>query len=237
MHACQAQRPAEPPGKIAEMINQKSLREQVYEFLREELHKGNLAPGASINLTRVSESLGISKTPLRDALIQLEVEGFVTISPRRGVFVNRLGLEDIKHYYEIIGALEAAVLASVFDKVRSEGLDEMKRLNREIVAALDREDYDAYYQLNIQFHHLFVDMSANEPLKQIILPMKQRLYDFPQRGYMKNWEEQNCRDHEALIEAVERGDKDAAAAIWRDRHWSFSVQEPYIKKFYLFEEG
>lgn len=218
------------------MINQKSLREQVYEFLRAELHKGNLAPGASINLTQVSESLGISKTPLRDALIQLEVEGFVTISPRRGIFVNRLDLYDIKHCYEIIGALEAAVLVSVFDRVRNEGLGEMKRLNREIAAALDREDYEAYYRLNIRFHHLFVDMSENEPLKRIIMPMKQRLYDFPCRGYIRSWEQQNCRDHEALIEAIERGDRDAAAAIWRDRHWSFSVQEPYIKKFYLFEQ-
>ncbi len=218
------------------MINQKSLREQVYEFLRAELHKGKLAPGASINLTQVSESLGISKTPLRDALIQLEVEGFVTISPRRGIFVNRLDLDDIKHCYEIIGALEAAVLISVFDKLRNEGLDEMKRLNREISAALDREDYEAYYELNIRFHHLFVDMSENESLKRIIMPMKQRLYDFPCRGYIRSWEQRNCRDHEALIEAIERGDRDAAAAIWRDRHWSFSVQEPYIKKFYLFEE-
>lgn len=218
------------------MINQKSLREQVYEFLRGELHKGNLAPGASINLTQVSESLGISKTPLRDALIQLESEGFVTISPRRGVFVNRLSPDDIKHCYEIIGALEAAVLVSVFDKLRSECLQEMKRLNEEIVAALTREDYDAYYQLNIQFHHVFVDVSENELLKRIILPMKQRLYDFPQRGYIRKWEEQNCRDHEALIEAIEKGDKCAAATVWRDRHWSYTVQEPYIKKFYLFEE-
>ncbi len=227
----------ESSGKIAATINQKSLREQVYEFLRGELHKGSLAPGSAINLTQVSESLGISKTPLRDALIQLEVEGFVTISPRRGVFVNRLGLEDIKHYYEIIGALEAAVIVSVFDRVRSERLPDLKQLNREIMAALDREDYDAYYWLNIQFHHVFVDMSENEHLKRIILPMKQRLYDFPQRGYMKKWEEENCGDHETLIKAIEKGDRCAAAAVWRDRHWSYTVQEPYIKKFYLFEEG
>ncbi len=218
------------------MINQKSLREQVYEFLRGELHKGNLGPGASINLTQMSELLGISKTPLRDALIQLEVEGFVTISPRRGVFVNRLNRADIKHYYEIIGALEAAVLVSVFDKIRSEGLQEMKQLNERIITALEGEDYETYYQLNIQFHHLFVDMSENEHLKRIILPMKQRLYDFPQRGYIKKWEELNCQDHEALIEAIERGDKGAAVDVWRDRHWSYPVQEPYIKKFYLFEE-
>lgn len=221
---------------VVAMINQKSLREQVYEFLRGELHKGNLAPGAAINLTQVCESLGISKTPLRDALIQLDVEGFVTISPRRGVFVNRLRLEDIKHYYEIIGALEAAVIVSVFEKVRNERVNELKQLNREITAVLDREDYDAYYRLNIQFHHVFVDMSENEPLKRIILPMKQRLYDFPQRGYIKNWEEENCKDHETLIEAIERGDREAAATVWRDRHWSYTVQEPYIKKFYLFDE-
>lgn len=66
------------------MIYVKSLREQVYEFLRKELTEGKLIPGSSVNLTEISEQLGISKTPLRDALIQLEAEGFVTIAPGAG---------------------------------------------------------------------------------------------------------------------------------------------------------
>ncbi len=77
------------------MLNTKSLREQVYEYLRDEIHNRKLLPGATININEISQQLGISKTPLRDAIIQLEIEGFVTILPRRGVTVKKLTLREV----------------------------------------------------------------------------------------------------------------------------------------------
>lgn len=214
------------------IINQKSLREQVYDFIREELTRGKLIPGAAVNLNVISQQLGISKTPLRDALLQLDTEGFVTISPRRGVFVNRLTLEDIRQCYEIIGALETTVILAVFDSVQPLHIERMKLLNRDLRTSIKKEDFQAYYQQNILFHDVFLEMSHNQSLKRIIAPMKQRLYDFPRRGYIKEWEQSNCRDHDRLIEAFETGDRAAAVQVWRDVHWSFEVQEKYIRRFY-----
>ncbi|MCP4151170.1 MAG: GntR family transcriptional regulator, partial [bacterium] len=77
------------------ILNTKSLKEQIYEYLRKEITKRRLRPGSIINMDATSRKLGISKTPLRDALIQLEMEGFVTIAPRRGIFVNTLTIKDI----------------------------------------------------------------------------------------------------------------------------------------------
>lgn len=215
------------------IINQKSLREQVYDFLREELTQGKLIPGAAVNLNALSEELGISKTPLRDALLQLDTEGFVTISPRRGVFVNRLTLEDIRNCYEIIGALESTVILAVFDSIQPLHIEKLKLLNKELKTSLKNEDFQAYYQQNILFHDVFIEMSHNQSLKRIVAPMKRRLYDFPRRGYIKEWEQSNCREHERLIEAFEAGDRDAAVRVWRDVHWSFQVQEKYIRRFYF----
>lgn len=214
-------------------INSKSLREQVYEFLRQELQSGRLAPGLALNLTEISNQLGVSKTPLRDALLQLHTEGFVTISPRRGVHVNRLTLEEIRHGYEIVGALESAVLLSVFDLMEPYHLSKMRWLNDSLLTALEREDFESYYFGNIDFHHIFLDLSDNKTLLKIITPIKQRLYDFPRRCYLKDWELANCRDHEQLIQAIEKGDRDAAVRVWRDVHWSFSAQEKYIRQFYF----
>jgi DNA-binding GntR family transcriptional regulator len=215
------------------IINQKSLREQVYDFIREELTRGKLIPGAAVNLNAISQQLGISKTPLRDALLQLDTEGFVTISPRRGVYVNRLTLEDIRNCYEIIGALESTVILAVFDSIQPLHIEKMKLLNSALRASIKNEDFQAYYQQNILFHDVFLEMSHNPNLKRIIAPMKQRLYDFPRRGYIKEWEQSNCRDHDRLIEAFETGDRDAAVHVWRDVHWSFEVQEKYIRRFYF----
>ncbi len=218
-------------------IDSRSLRQQVYDFIREELTRGKLVPGAAINLNALSQELGISKTPLRDALLQLDTEGFVTISPRRGVFVNRLTIEDIRHCYEVIGALEAAVILAVFGRIERFHLEKMKRINISLRAAIKREDFQAYYQGNIRFHDVFLALSDNLPLKRIIMPMKQRLYDFPRRGYISEWELNNCDDHDRLMEALEQGDRQAAVTRWRDVHWSFEAQENYIRRFYYPETG
>ena len=219
------------------VINQKSLREQVYDFLREELTGGKLIPGASVNLNAISQELGISKTPLRDALLQLDTEGFVTISPRRGVYVNRLTLEDIRNCYEIIGALETTALLTAFDNIQPLHLEKLKLVNAALRGALKKDDWQSYYQDNLLFHEVFLGLSHNTALKRIITPMKQRLYDFPRRGYIKEWEQANCRDHDRLIEAFERQDREAAVRVWRDVHWSFDVQEQHIRRFYFAEPG
>jgi DNA-binding GntR family transcriptional regulator len=217
------------------IINQKSLREQVYDFIRGELSNGRLLPGDAINLNDLSHELSISKTPLRDALLQLDTEGFVTISPRRGVFVNRLTAEDIRDCYEVIGALESAALLSVFDRFQPAHIEKMKWLNAALRSALKNEDYQTYYQQNLLFHDVFLELSRNEPLKRIIAPMKQRLYDFPRRGYIREWELGNCRDHERLIASIEKQDPAAAVQLWRDVHWSFTAQEKHIRRFYFGE--
>jgi DNA-binding GntR family transcriptional regulator len=214
------------------LINSKSLREQVYDFLRRELQRGKLVPGSSIDLNAISRQLGISKTPLRDALIQLEAEGFVTISPRRGIFVNRLSLDEIRHYYEVIGALEAAALASVFHAIGAAQLAAMRKLNFKLQEAIEQTDFQSYYELNIAFHDVFLELSDNTALRQFIAPLKRRLYDFPRRGYIAEWERRNCGEHARLIELVRAGDLDRAVSLWKDAHWSYSYQEEYIRRFY-----
>ena len=101
----------------------KSLKEQVYDYLRVQMNEGRLRPGAFLNLNDISRELGMSRTPLRDALFQLESEGFVTIFPRRGVVVNTLTLEKIRNIYEILGALESAALLLVAVRVRDGAAD------------------------------------------------------------------------------------------------------------------
>jgi DNA-binding GntR family transcriptional regulator len=219
------------------MLNTKSLREQVYEYLRDEIQNRNLLPGSTINLNEISQQLGISKTPLRDAIIQLEIEGFVTILPRRGVTVKKLGLHEIKHSYEIVGALEGAVILSVFDKITASHISQMETLNGEQIAALESETYDSYYKLNLDFHGVFLELSDNKTLLNIITPHKQRLYDFPRRGYIKEWEQNNCEEHHQFIELLKKKDREGAAHIMRDVHWSYSVQEKYIRQFYRNKNG
>jgi DNA-binding GntR family transcriptional regulator len=147
--------------------------------------------------------------------------------------VNRLTLEDIRNCYEIIGSLETTAILAALDTLQPIHLEKLKLLNRSLRSALKTDDWQQYYQDNLLFHEVFLERSHNTALKRIIAPMKQRLYDFPRRGYIKEWEQANCRDHDRLIEAFERQDRDAAIRVWRDVHWCYPVQERFIRRFYF----
>jgi DNA-binding GntR family transcriptional regulator len=224
-----------PSAEISPLPQLKSLREQVYEYLRDEMNKGALTPGSTINLNAMSSRLGISKTPLRDALIQLECEGFVTILPRRCVVVNQLTIEDIRQAYETAGALEGSAVQSAFHKFEQHHIAEFERLNGEMRRAINGGDFDKYYQLNLSFHDLFLGLSGNEMLRRIVMPIKRRLYDFPRRGYIKKWELRNCEEHEAFIQCIKQADREGAVKVIRDLHWSFAAQEDFLRRFYLQE--
>ncbi len=213
------------------------MREQVYEYLRDEISNRRLLPGSTININEISQKLGISKTPLRDAIIQLEIEGFVNILPRRGVTVKKLTLQEVKDSYEIVGALEGSIILNNFDKIDGQHVSRMKKLNARQIKALNRKEYDDYYKLNLDFHNVFLELSDNKSLKNIIRPYKQRLYDFPRRGYIEEWELNNCREHDQFIELIKKNDRLGASEFLRDVHWSFLVQEKYIRQFYTHSGG
>ena len=221
---------------MGSLLDVRSLRQQIYEYLQKEIQAGRLVPGSFIKLNEISEHLGVSKTPLRDAIIQMECEGFVSILPRRGVLLKNLTLEEIKDILEILGALESAALRSVFDKITPRRIEMMEKLNAEMRRCIQEktfEEFDPqYYSLNIAFHGVFLELSNNTAMKQLMTTMKQRLYDFPRLAYIKDWEWSNCDEHALFIDYSRKGDKGGAAMFWQETHWGFEAQKSYIRKYY-----
>ena len=187
-------------------------------------------------MDNLSKELNISKTPLREALIKLECQGFVEMLPRRGVKVKELTYGELKEYYEVIGFLESAVVYSVFDQLRSSPITErMKQSNAQQRISLNNQEFDRYYQLNLEFHDIFLTLSNNKTLQEIVVPLKKRLYDFPWHRLWEDWEKVNLDEHDNLIANIEKGDRLAAAAVIRDEHWGWQKHEPYFIKFYNFD--
>lgn len=210
------------------------LRERVYEYLKHSLAAGNLSPGAFLNLTALENDLGLSRTPLRDALLRLEAEGFVTIHSRRGVVVNALDPTSIRNIYQILGALEGAAAEEASKTARRETWEEMDRLNKEMNAALAHDSFDEYYASNIAFHDAFVSLSGNQELRNTVHILKERLYDFPrQKSYLREWELASVREHEEILKFFRVGDYSGAASFLRNIHWSYSLQEHYVNKYYF----
>ena len=221
---------------MKDQLNVLSLREQVYTYLRRQMNLGALVPGTTINIGKIAKQLGISKTPLRDALIHLEVEGFVTILPRRGVCVNVLELCDVKNAYNAIGMVEASIVIECFEKIEPSHILILEELNEIQIQDVEKNDYSRLFKTNIQFHNVYLDISGNELIKKFILPTKQRLYDFPRQNYIKEWETRNCKEHALFISWLKKGNPEKAAKVLKDIHWSFEYQKNFIKKFYNITE-
>jgi DNA-binding GntR family transcriptional regulator len=214
-------------------LNLKTLKEQVYDYLSNQLSRQELRPGDAINLDAVCHRLGVSKTPLRDALIVLETEGFVRFLPRRGVYVTALTLQDIRDIYQIIGALESGAVLGGRGRFRPEHAEAMAGLNAGMKAALDSDDFAGFYRLNLAFHDTYIELAGNAALHRIVHTLKKRLYDFPKRDQLlKEWEYASVDEHQRITELLTAGDHDDAATFVRDVHWSFPVQERFIRIYY-----
>jgi len=222
---------------LREVEKPKSLKDVVYEHLKEELREGRLLPGETFRLRDVSEAVGISTTPLREALVQLQAEGFITLSRGKGATVRPLSLSTIRDIYQLIGAMEGAVILEVCQQIGKPEIEEMRRLSRimkELVKHLEsQENIDAYHQANREFHGVFLSLSANEELQNYVELLKQRLYDFPRLNLLlPDWEECNLKEHDDVMAYLEAGKYQAAASHLQNVHWSFEVQKRFIVRYY-----
>ncbi len=195
------------------------LRTQVYEHLREELRKQNLKPGMFVTINQLSQQLGINRTPLRDALLQLQVEGFVTFLPQRGIQINELSEKDLHDIYEILGALDSRAILSVFNRITKDHISQMKLINEDMYKTNTTNEYNRYFELNTDFHNVYLALSDNTLLLDQLSILRQRLFDFGAKGeWMEKVRELNYKEHFKLIDLIEQGNAGAVADFIRDTH-------------------
>jgi DNA-binding GntR family transcriptional regulator len=195
------------------------LRSQVYENLREELKTQNLMPGMFVTINQLSEKLGIKRTPLRDALLQLQAEGFVTFLPQRGIQINEVSPEDLENIYEVLGALDSRALFSVFDQITPAHIDRMKCINLEMYKAVNATRISTYFDLNTAFHNVYLDLSNNDLLLTQLNILRQRFFELGSKGeWIEKVLELNYTEHQCLIELIEQGDAKQVSDFIRDTH-------------------
>ena len=209
-----------------------SLRDEVYEILSEMLHRGEFLPGSIIDQKKICSDLGISRTPLNNALIRLDAEGIVTIHPRSRVTVNKLEEEDIQHLYGIIGTIEGTLIANGFENYTPEILGQMDELNKRMKRYIQEGDLGSYSSLHYQFHQFFIAMAPNLFAERILRPIKNRLWDFPQKSFSQQWEMDACDEHDLIIDAIRERDCEKAVSCLKDVHWSFEYNKKHILAVY-----
>ncbi len=211
-----------------------TLKDQVYEKLSKMLRNGQLFPGSVIDPKKICKELGISRSPLNNALVRLDAEGVVTIHPRSRIVVNKLEEEDIEYLYEIIGTIESTLLTKGFKNYTPAVIARMEALNVGMRQHVEEIDLTAYGHLHYEFHQILIDMAPNVFAERILRPIKNRLWDFPLRTFAKQWFLNACSEHEMIVAGLKEGDIHKAVACLKDLHWNFQYNKNYIQKVYYF---
>ena len=198
------------------------LRDEVYDYLWKQIKNKLFFPGEFIDLNLIAKKLNVSRTPLREALIILENEGFVKILPKKGIYINALTLQDTYNLYEIIGALESSIIINEWSKITPQFIEELEQCNDKLLKCTN---YEEHYNINHEFHFMYINLSQNVELKNYLSRIYRRIYDFSGINYGSQFRINNVNGHCEFIALLKAGKKIESADYLRDTHWKFRVPE------------
>ncbi|BAS29412.1 GntR family transcriptional regulator [Limnochorda pilosa] len=189
----------------------KPLRELVFERLRAAIIAGELHPGERLMEIQLAEDLGVSRTPVREAIRKLELEGFVVMIPRKGAYVADISLKDVADVFEIRGALEALAAELAAERATDEELDELERALIAIGEVIGGEDMDELVSRDTYFHELIYRASRNARLGQMTSLLSEQIQRFRTRTLAHPTRARtSLKEHYALVEAMRARDPELA---------------------------
>jgi DNA-binding GntR family transcriptional regulator len=204
------------------VITRTPLRDEVYREVVELIHRGDLPPGSRVKDTLVATQLGVSRTPVREALLRLAREGILEADIGRGFSVCRLDSAEMRETGAILGALESLALQSCGD-FSADRLNRLTEIDREL--STTRGNVDRCVALDEEWHRTLLEECPNRRLRDTI----STLWQVPRR-YMRAYLRDagrvslSTQHHARIIEALRRKDRDAAAQRF-SHHWGRGVEE------------
>ena len=178
-----------------------------------QIHSGTLLPGDAIDEAGLASQHGVSRTPIREAMLQLQVQGLLTSMPRGGMLVAKMDLQQLLSLWELLAELEAVAARLACQRMTRDELVAIAKANELGRTAVELDDMAAWQERNLAFHELIYRATRNPYLRQEVLRIRARTgfyrqHSFGALGKIKTSFEQ----HQRLLEAFQAGDPDAAAA-------------------------
>lgn len=198
-------------------IARTALYEEVAERLRARIYAHELAPGTWIDEQAIADGLGISRTPLREALKVLAAEGLVRLEPRRGCYVAELTERDLDEIFPIMALLEGRVAWEAAAKLTDVDMARLDTLHQALESCAAANDADRFFEANQAFHAALQDIAGNRRLKQMIddarkVIKRTRRDSLRLEGRLR----QSLAEHRAILAALRARDSDAAARAMHD---------------------
>jgi DNA-binding GntR family transcriptional regulator len=186
--------------------NPRNLKEAVHQRLKESIVRGEIAAGTKLAETRLAQKLGVSRTPLREAINRLEQDGFVEIIPRRGAYVKKHSLQGILENLELREVLEGLAVRLASRHATPEMIRKMKACFQRFSERNVEGSISSYAHQNIRFHNLIIQASQNQKLIAIIRNLFDqmdmvRLHTIVLPGRARK----SLSEHSAIIRYIEKG--------------------------------
>ncbi|MFN0121108.1 MAG: GntR family transcriptional regulator [Blastocatellia bacterium] len=199
--------PAEPA-----IINQNRISDQVYEYLRDEIMTGRLAPGARLDLDELVERLKVSRMPIKEAISRLDAEGLLEIQARRGVYVRNLDPVELAETLEVRCALEVLAGKLAVQRITKADLENLRALIAGMEKTTARTEVGAHLAQNTDFHELIMKIAGNGRLLEIYRRVRIPLQVAGIHYQTQNWTDRIAREqreHRAIVRALEQRDEAA----------------------------
>jgi DNA-binding GntR family transcriptional regulator len=191
----------------------RTLSEQVYRAVRARIMDGTLAPGTFVR-EKDLEAMGVSRTPIREALGRLASEGFLERLPHRGFRVPEESLGSLLELYPIVASLELLAGRLALERFTAADVAELKTVNHRLAEARDRGDVGAMLAQNERFHRLIAERGGNRRLALLLDDLRSQLTRLELWYYSgRDRTQRSIREHEEIIAAIERGDRSRALSL------------------------
>jgi DNA-binding GntR family transcriptional regulator len=206
----------------------KPLRDIVFDSLKEAIIEGHLKPGERLMEVQLAEKLGVSRTPVREAIRKLELEGLVVMIPRKGAYVADVSLKDIMNVLEIRASLEGLAASLAAERMTEEELEELQIKANEFNEALRNNDVDMMIEKDTEIHDLIFKSTRNDRLISIAEGLREQIQRFRVTYITEyNKSEELIEEHSKILEALKNRDVEKAR-IYAQEH--IENAENYITK-------
>ena len=197
------------------------MKDEVYNKLRKWIITGELEPGTKLRDQDLSEQLGISRTPIREALLRLENDGLVVTKANRWTLVSPIDSNEAKSIYSIVWTLERLAMEQAFPLISSKDIDELEQLNENFNEAIKTGEIFAILQADNKFHDKIIQLSNNFELLKLLSGLKVRI----QRIEIHYFSQMDAKytsytEHQQIIDAIKKQDLnlaiDTIKANWKN---------------------
>lgn len=190
------------------------LRDIVFQTLRNAIITGELQPGERLMETQLAEKLGVSRTPIREAIRKLELEGLVVMVPRKGAQVAQFTEKDIQDVLEVRAALEALAARLVCKRMDDRSFLKLQLAIAEYSYAAKNKDLETMIEKDVEFHDIICNATQNDKLIQLFNNLKEQVHRY-RITYLKNVEDSETveAEHLAILEALKNKDEETASSL------------------------